>query len=404
MAFIDVSYVTAATAALTLGFCIGVSVGSLPARLWPEPGICTWHAATWLPVATAPVRRLLRTDGFRQWAAGPEAAARGRIDRVRRITRQRRFMDALCRIEGQPRAQQCARIGMFGCRVDQVDRPDLHDFSEIHHQDPVRDVLDDVEIVADEHIGQVEMALELPQQVENLRLHRLVQGGHCLIEDQDARLQCQCAGDVDALLLPTGKLVGIALREQFGVQADLGQELAGELLGRTCLHAVDARPVGDGLLDRQPRIERGITVLEDHLHGTPEIFHRQAAKPADRFAVEQDFAAVMRNQVHEQPGQRGLAAARFANHAKRLALEHGEGQAVDCPHMALRAIEQAASDGKVLLEVRDRQHRLGGAATILEIAMLDAAQLPGGRWQRGFGIRHGGLLTPSHPSPGAARR
>ena len=58
-------------------------------------------------------------------------------------------------------AKQRARIGMPRARVDRLDRAGLDDAAEIHHQHAVADVLDDVEIVADEQIGQVEALLQL---------------------------------------------------------------------------------------------------------------------------------------------------------------------------------------------------------------------------------------------------
>ena len=42
--------------------------------------------------------------------------------------------------------------------------------AEIHHRNTVGEMLDDGKIVADEEVGQAELALVLQQQVENLRL------------------------------------------------------------------------------------------------------------------------------------------------------------------------------------------------------------------------------------------
>src|SRR6516165_12271470 len=45
-------------------------------------------------------------------ATGMKAAARGRIDRVRRLAADRRLLDAVRRVHRRPRSQQRARIGM----------------------------------------------------------------------------------------------------------------------------------------------------------------------------------------------------------------------------------------------------------------------------------------------------
>ena len=78
---------------------------------------------------------------------------------------------------------------------------------EIHHRDPVADVLDDAHVVGDEHVGQAELALERLEQVEHLRLDRHVERGHGLVADDEVRLQDERPGDADALALATAELV-----------------------------------------------------------------------------------------------------------------------------------------------------------------------------------------------------
>ena len=38
---------------------------------------------------------------------------------------------------------------------------ELGDAAQVHHRDPVADVLDDAHVVGDEHVGQPELALEV---------------------------------------------------------------------------------------------------------------------------------------------------------------------------------------------------------------------------------------------------
>jgi hypothetical protein len=92
---------------------------------------------------------------------------------------------------------------------------------------------------------------------------------------------------------------------------------------------VHLRAEGDGVLDGQARVERGVAVLEHHLHLAAELAQRQV-RPADA-PVEDDLAA-SGDQVHQQPRGGGLAAARFADDAERLALAHVEVDAVDRAH------------------------------------------------------------------------
>ena len=80
--------------------------------------------------------------------------------------------------------------------------------------------------MADEEIGQAEFALQVDQQIEHLRLDRLVERGDGLVEDDKPRRQRQRPRDVDALALAAGNLVRIAVGESFGPQADLAEQFA----------------------------------------------------------------------------------------------------------------------------------------------------------------------------------
>ena len=52
--------------------------------------------------------------------------------------------------------------------------------------DPVAQVLDHAEVVADEQIGEAELAAQVHEQVEHLRLDRDVERRHRLVADQEA--------------------------------------------------------------------------------------------------------------------------------------------------------------------------------------------------------------------------
>ena len=58
---------------------------------------------------------------------------------------------------------------------------DLDDAAEIHHRDAMADMLDHGEIVRDEQIGEAVLALQVDQQVDDLRLDRDVERGDRLV-------------------------------------------------------------------------------------------------------------------------------------------------------------------------------------------------------------------------------
>ena len=78
---------------------------------------------------------------------------------------------------------------------------------------------DDLEIVADEQIGEVVVALELVQQIDDLALDGAVEGGGRLVQNHDLRLEHDGTGNRHALALAAGEFVGIAVA---GVRVEPG--------------------------------------------------------------------------------------------------------------------------------------------------------------------------------------
>ena len=94
-----------------------------------------------------------------------------------------------------------------------VRRGHLDDLPEIHDRDSITDVSHHGQVVGDEQIGEPESGLELVEQVEDLGLDRYVESGDGLVGDDEAGVQCQGAGNADALPLTSGEFV----REPIGV-------------------------------------------------------------------------------------------------------------------------------------------------------------------------------------------
>jgi hypothetical protein len=79
------------------------------------------------------------------------------------------------------------------------------------------------------------------------------------------------------------------------------------------------RPERHGLLNGEARIERGVAVLEHHLH-LPAILRKLELRGPDGFAVEQQFAGIRRHDLHDKAGEGRFTAAGLADDAERFAL------------------------------------------------------------------------------------
>ncbi|OMP13835.1 hypothetical protein COLO4_00851, partial [Corchorus olitorius] len=141
-------------------------------------------------------------------------------------------------------------------------------------------------------------------------------------------------------------------------KADVRQQIAGVFAGLSDADAVDALAEGDALLHGHARIERGIAILENHLHLATVGFHGQTRR-ANLLSVEDQFAAVLGEQLHQQPGGGRFAAARLADHPQGFAFHHREADIVHRLHHL-----PAFAAAEVLQQVIDLQQRLRRPAEI----------------------------------------
>ena len=217
----------------------------------------------------------------------------------------------------------------------------------------VADVLDHRQVVGDEQEGDPVLALQPGDQVQHLRAHRNVQRRDRLVGDDQLRVQRQGARDADALPLPAGKLVRVAV-EHVAAHADHLQQLldlAVALGGRA--DAVYVQRLTNGLRDRAARAQRGEGVLEDDLHLAAHLEPARGRGRGQVLALEDHLAAGRLLQLQDRAAKRRLAAARLADQAERLAEFERKAHAVDRLHLGDDPAQETAPHGEVLLQVPD---------------------------------------------------
>ena len=254
--------------------------------------------------------------------------------------------------------------------------------AEIHHRDPVRDVADQAQIMRDEQHGEAEPLLQLQQQVDDLRLHRDVEGGDQLVGDQAFRLHRQRPRDADALALAAGEFMRIAVgRHRAAAAPGPAARRCAPAIWRLRAHAVHRQRLGQGLAHRHARVERAVGVLEHHLHAAVEA--RAALGPVERPHVDAvDSDACPRSgsmQPDEAAREGGLAAAGFADDAERLAAldRRGRRRSAHAPiglrPPAQRVGQRSAASGKRLRQAGD----LAGAARSCRVTVAAAHAIAG---------------------------
>ena len=124
------------------------------------------------------------------------------------------------------RGHQAARVGMLRIREQRLDGRFLDLLAGIHHDDALRGLRDDAEIVRDQDQPGAELLLQIDDQLQDLRLDRDVERGGRLVRDQQRRPARQRHRDHRALPHAAGKLMRIFLRPPLRLgDADQAQHL-----------------------------------------------------------------------------------------------------------------------------------------------------------------------------------
>ncbi|OIQ72302.1 hypothetical protein GALL_460750 [mine drainage metagenome] len=152
------------------------------------------------------------------------------------------------------------RVGEnFGCRAL------LDNLAALHDADTIRDAAHNAQIMGDEQQAHPLVALQVGQQVKDLRLNRHVQRRGRLIRDQQMRPVRQRHRDHHALPLPARKLVRIGTQPLFGI-ADtyLLQQLHHPRPRRSAGQPLVQRQAFDDLpFQRVQRVQTGHRLLKD---------------------------------------------------------------------------------------------------------------------------------------------
>ncbi len=180
--------------------------------------------------------------------------------------------DDRCRVVGarrialRLRRQQLLGIAVLRLGEDVLGGAFLDDLAALHDVDALGHLADDAEVVGDEQQRHAHLALQLLQQLEDLRLDRHVERGGRLIGDQQVRLVGERHGDHDALALAARQLMRKRVETLFRLaDADLVQQLQHARTHGLLVHApVHAQHLAHLPLDGVQRVERRHRLLEDH--------------------------------------------------------------------------------------------------------------------------------------------
>ena len=241
---------------------------------------------------------LLLADCARLCAPCMKPTSRGRIDRIGGVAREGWNLGPVVWIHRGDRRQQCLRIRVAGICEQRFAVADLDHFAQVHDHHPVRHVAHDVQVVADENVGEAETLLEVLEQVEYLGFDGFVERRDGLVQNNQARIQCECARNIDPLSLAARQFMGIAPTEPDRVQSDPIEQILSQFARIGAGDAVDLGAKRYGVENGQARIERRKTILENDLR-LPSEFLQWQLPPTDGLAIKYELTTVGGRELHE---------------------------------------------------------------------------------------------------------
>ena len=196
----------------------------------------------------------------------------------------------------------------------------------------------DLQIVADEEVGEPAPALQVAQEVDDLPLHGKIERRGRLVEQDEFRVEHQRAGNGDALALPAGEFVREAV-ERVRIEPDIDQRAADALVALAALPPIPLTISPSSMICFTDR--RGLSDENGSWKTTcmlrPERPHLGLRFRVEAFALPVDRATVIVQQPQDGLAERGLAGAGLADDAERLAALQSEAHVVDRDQQARSA-------------------------------------------------------------------
>jgi hypothetical protein len=226
-------------------------------------------------------------------------------------------------------------VGVGGVFADLLPGAGFYDAAALHDGYAVAEIADKGHAVGDEEAGEVVAVLEVAEEIDDLRGYGDVEGADGFVQDQKTWAEGQSAGDVDALALASGELVGVS-GEGGGVEVDFGEE--GVEAGREAFgwgFVVDAEGFGEDLADRHAGIEGGVGVLEDDGDVAAEAAEVAGWEGEEVYRLRGVRGGVGKgaaggfDEAEEEAGEGAFSGAGFADEAEGLAAVEVEGDVIE---------------------------------------------------------------------------
>ena len=161
---------------------------------------------------------------FCQRTARMKRTTAWRVDGRGNITRQNDALALGILVHHRYGGNQRLRVRMFGRTTDGFGQSGLDNAAKVHNQYAAADVLHHRQIVRHKQVSKAMLLLQVPQQVDDLRLHGYIESTDGFVANDEPGLDSQGASDADALSLATAEFMRVTSGVR-GVEPDIVKQV-----------------------------------------------------------------------------------------------------------------------------------------------------------------------------------
>ena len=194
----------------------------------------------------------------------------------------------------------------------------LNRHTVLHDNDSIGHGTHHFQVMADEQVGQPIAGLQVPEQIDQLHLHRSIQCTGWLIQQNHLGLEDQRTRHRNTLTLPPGEFVRKTVPGISG-QANLFEHSLHTLISTrfVSFQIMRAKPFCNRVTHGTPWRQTTKRILKDHLQITTQRLHRSRIQFRDVAAIESNLAG-RRHQAQQRLSERALAGTGLTNNTECL--------------------------------------------------------------------------------------
>src|SRR6266404_10004589 len=193
--------------------------------------------------------------------------------------------------------------------------------------------------MCNEQIRHSQRALQIHQEIGDLRLHGTIKGRQSLVQNQELRLQRQRPSDGQPLALPAAQLSGKPRRHAWRKTNSFQQRTGAQIHFFVTEFALQNQRLDEYVEHTPSWVQRACGILKYELDLRANLTARALPELDEVFSFKPNVSRRRGFETGETGCQRALARSGFADHCQRGPGKNGEGHAIQSEQLLSRASE-----------------------------------------------------------------